>query len=254
MKRGLTLLLILMLPLFSSTIVKQNIYEKADSVDIMLSFDTPYEGKITQEKKDNSTILILENSTIAKQSTKRVNSPIIQTLTLTPLDGQLYIELLGRDDFEVDASKTIDNYGLRLRIKARSSLKNDQLPLIKEKPLETKKESDISSAYLKMLLFLALFIALLYFLKKWMQNRNTKGLGGWLFSKTEEHNTIKVKQQKALDMKNRIALVEFKGKEYLLLLGQSNLLLDSFETESSKESFDTLLAQKKEDLSEFLDN
>ena len=251
MIKGLILLIMITLSLFSGTVINQNIYEKENSVDIMLSFDTPYKGKVIQKKNNENTILILENATVSEKSTQEINSHVVQSLTLTPYKKQLLIELIGIDAFEVDASKTVDNYGLRLRIKPQLSL--EALTPIKESEFKTKKEDDISSSYLKVFLVLAALIAFLYLLKRWLLNRGGDFQGNWLFDKNEEKrkNQIKIKHQRALDVKNRVALISYADKEYLLLLGNNNLLLDTFDA-SNPASFDTVLSQNEEALSDFI--
>ncbi len=251
MIQALSLLIMIALPLFSGAVIKQNIYEKEDSVDIMLSFDTPYEGKIVQKKNDTNTVFILENATIAKKSTKKINSPIVQSLTLTPYKKELLIELMGVDDFEVDASKTVDNYGLRLRIKPQVAI--EALAPIKESEFTTKKEDDISASYLKVFFVLAALIAFLYLLKRWLLNRAGNFQGNWLFDKNTDKrkNQIKIKHQHALDVKNRVALISYADKEYLLLLGNNNLLLDTFNA-SDADSFESVLTQNEDALNDFI--
>ncbi len=248
------LFLFLSFSLFAGNIINQNIYEKEDSVDVMLSFDTPYEGKIIQKKEAENRVFVLEGTTIDKKSITAINSHIVQKLQLIPFDGKLFIELSGVDDFEVDASKTVDNYGLRLRVTPRTDTMD--ITPIQEAHYETKKEDDIGSAYLKVMLILALLIAFLYLLKNWLQKRGGDFQGTWLFDKKNEKSPsgIKVKQQRAIDVKNRLALIAYRDKEYLLLLGTSNLLLDTFDTddESSKSEFDEILSQNEEQLNEFI--
>lgn len=251
----IALLLFLNLPLFSGTLLNQNIYEKEDSVDIMLSFDTPYEGNIVQKKGEENSVFILDDITIDKKTIQAINSPIIQKLQLIPYENQLFIELIGEDAFEVDASKTVDNYGLRLRITPLFPAESlQELSFEKEaKAYQTKKEENIGSAYLKVMLVLAGLIAFLYFLKKWLAKRTGSFQGSWLFEKSGEKskNNIKIVQQRAIDMKNRIALVSYGEKEYLLLLGNSNLVLDTFEA-SQENDFDKELAKNEEQLSDFI--
>ncbi len=252
MIRALAIIL-LTLSLHAGTIINQNIYEKEDAVDIMLSFDSPYEGKIIQKKEAENRIFILENTTIEEKTTTKINSTIVQKLQLIPYKNTLFIELSGVDDFTVDASKTVDNYGLRLRITPQSTLA-DIAPL-KAPTFETKKEDSISSAYLKVLLVMGLLIGFLYLFKKWLQQREIGTQNSWLFDKKnpqKKDSTITIKQQRAIDMKNRLALISYHDKEYLLLLGSSNLLLDTFEAQSNTDDFDTLLNQNKEQLDGFI--
>ncbi len=249
MSRILLLLFTLVISLFSSTLTQWHLYPKKDSVDIMLSFDTPYKGKIKQKKEDFSKIFILENSHIEQNITKEVNTPLLRKMQLISIDNQLYIKLSAQNSIDVDASKTIDNYGLRLRIKPEAS------PLFKEElvPYQTKKEDHIATAYLKVLFVMALLLGVLYLFKRWLNQRQGMTKGSWLFQniKKDKKDSIQILQQRPLDMKNRIVHIVYKEKEYLLLLGNSNLLLDTFSHHDSND-FDTVLSENEEALEQFI--
>jgi len=257
MIRAFLLIYTIMIPLHATNIINQMIYEKEDSVDIMLSFDAPYEGKVIQKKDGENSILILSNTTIQEKATIDIESPIVQKLQLIPYQKQLFIELSGTDDFQVDASKTVDLYGLRLRVKPLH-LQALESPALDEElsQIETKKEDGVEGAYLKMMLVLFALMAFLYFLKKWLDNR-TQGVGGnWLFnnSPSREKSDIKIIQQRAVDIKNRVALIGYGDKEYLVLLGNTNVLLERFDsTKAAQESdFESVLSQNQEELSHFI--
>ena len=251
MMKGLILSSLLTFPLLSGELISQNIYEKEDSIDIMFSFDVPYEGTITQKKEENQRILILDDITIPKQITKDINSSIIQTLQLVHFEKKLFITLTGHDAFIVDASKTIDNYGLRLRIKPLETL--SELAPIKEATFETKKEDDLGSSYIKMFMVLALLIGFLYLLKNWLLSRGENMQHSWLFANSTQKNknALKIVQQRALDVKTKVALVSYADKEYLVLLGSSNLLLDTFDTHAEND-FDKVLSKNEETLNDFI--
>jgi hypothetical protein len=255
--KKLFLLLCTLSSLFSATVINQNIYEKEDSVDIMLSFDEPYEGKIIQKQDKENKIFILDKTTIAEKTIETIHSEIVQKLQLIPYKERLFIELSGKIPFQVDASKTVDHYGLRLRVTPH--INEDTLSdfvIQKEvKKIETKKEDHISTAYLKVLMTLFGLIALLYFIKNWIEKRG--GIeGNWLFDKkhTRKHETINIIHQRALDVKNRVALISYGEKEYLLLLGSNNVLLDTFkkDTHPTQNAFDEVLSQNQEELHSFI--
>jgi len=244
--------------LFAVTITNQEIYENNNSIDIMFSFDAPYKGKIIQKQDAKNKIFILEHTTIEKKTTRQIHSNILQKLQLIPYHDKIFIELFGENSFQVEASKTIDNYGVRLRITptpTEETLSTYVIPK-KEEPIQTKKEDNISAAYLKVMGLLLALIAFLYLLKKWLENRGDTLKGGWLFEskKSTQNSSIKVKHQRAIDVKNRVALIAYGDKEYLLLLGNNNLLLDTFTPTKKQEqnSFDDVLADNEEALEHYI--
>jgi flagellar biogenesis protein FliO len=75
-----------------------------------------------------------------------------------------------------------------------------------------------------MLLVLAIIIVALLYIKKYIESRD-------LFKNRSEGITIK--SIKMIDTKNKIALASYRDRDYLLLLGESNLVIDSFDCDNS---------------------
>ena len=84
-------------------------------------------------------------------------------------------------------------------------------------------EVDYTTAYLKMLLALGAIVAFLLWLKKYLIKKN--------FTNLQKSDDIKVITQKPLDTKNKITLISYKDKEYLLLVGEGSCKIDEFEKE-----------------------
>ncbi len=235
---------------YGSNITSHNIYKQDDSVDLMLTFDKPYLGKISKKKDANGTILMLEGLKIDKSITKEISSNIIQQIQILPYKNQTFVKVNSVDPTNLQASKTVDNYGLRIRVKKTPPL----LP-IQTKKFETKKESDISGGFLKVIAVLGFLLLILYLLKRWLSNQNSSTGSGWLFHKdSNKKQDIKILNQKVLDAKNRVALLEFNDTNYLVILGNSNIILDKFKSDKpkSEQNFDELLNQKSQKLGELL--
>ena len=110
------LLSLFAISIYGAKIVNHSIYEKENSVDIMLFFDAPYKGKIIQKKQKENKILMLQSAEIDHSLDKDIISPFVQHMQLLPYAKGTIITLTSDSDFDVKASKTVDNQGLRLRI------------------------------------------------------------------------------------------------------------------------------------------
>lgn len=246
--RIVLLILTLTSLLASATITNHNIYKQDDSIDLMLTFDEPYLGKISKKKEAESTILMLDNIKIQESITEEITSHIMQKVRILPYENHVFIKVDALKPYTIEASKTIDNHGLRIRVKPKMM---QTLPPAK---FETKKEQDISGSFLKVIAVLAFMILLLYLLKRWITNSNQTSTS-WLFHKDpNKKQDIQILQQKALDTKNRVALLEYNGMNYLVILGSSNIILDKFTSEDkeAKGEFHTLLKQNGQKLDKFL--
>jgi hypothetical protein len=77
----------------------------------------------------------------------------------------------------------------------------------------------------------------------------------WLFKGGAKKEGISVRFQKPLDPKNRVAMLDFEGQSYLVLLGSSNVLLDKFidgKPISTQSDFDKVLDDNKNELDSYL--
>ena len=101
-------------------------------------------------------------------------------------------------------------------------------------------EMDYSYAYMKMLLALFVIVIFLYLVKKYIEKKNL------LF--TNQKNDIKILSQKFIDTKNKITLIKYKDKEYLLYIGENSFLIDKFD------NFETILQKKQDNIDEDIDN
>ena len=237
--------------IFCASLTKHSLYEKPDRVDIMLTFDAPYLSKISKTKNENSVILLLDDITDKlKPFSKKLTSSIIQEVDIKPYQNKTLIEIKSKEPFNVTASKTVDNLGLRIRIQslAITPIKEDIQP-ITSTPLPKVEPFNFTFAFLKVLLVLGLMIAFLWGLKRWIERKNSSG--SWLFATNEDTDTIKILTQKPIDMKNKVTLIAFKEKQYLVLLGENNLLLDAFHTDEAN-AFDTLLQKNSQKLGDYL--
>jgi len=247
-------LLFLSVSLHATQVVTQTVYENPDHIDLMLTFDTPWSGKIARTKKGDTTVLILDKVTFPKKEWhQKSNSGIVDSVTLDALNDKTAVTLAAPSPVQIDASKTIDKSGLRIRIhKAPASTLHEEVhPIPAPADAATPKDTySFSAAFLKIMLVLSGLIALLWFLKKWMEKKSG---GNWLFGKNDETSQIKVISQKPLDMKNRVVLLRYEEREYLVLLGENNLLLDRFE-EGEEAAFEKLLQKRGKKLGEYLED
>jgi len=105
---------------------------------------------------------------------------------------------------------------------------------------------------------LLILLTVLWFVKK-------KGLGsfakgsGWLMPKGTPYagkipEEAVIRFQKPLDAHNRLLLIEFGGKQYLTVVGNTNLLLDTFSAGNieAEEDFAQMFEANKRQLDHFL--
>lgn len=254
-------LLLLLLPylLFGSKILSYNVYERSNRVDVMLTFDTPYEGKLSQIKHDDKIVLKLQDAFIESPKIKNINTSYLHKMTITPINSHTEIILETASAVAMSVSKTSDAYGLRLRFNKeepapRSSSKTAD-SLSGTAALPTKKANEFSNSYYIVIAILLLGILIMLWLKKKMGVTQAKGKAPWLFKGGAKKEGISIRFQKPLDPKNRVVMLEYEGQSYLVVIGNSNVLLDKYSGNkpvSTQSEFEKLLDENRTELDSYL--
>ncbi len=270
------LLLLLSISLYASQILSYNVYNRTDRVDLMITFDTPYDGVIKESHNRSKVIVKLENSTIEASKIKKISSPFLQSLTITPLNDETQIMAITTQPVKFVASKTSDGYGLRLRF-VPSTFSTTQQSVTKESQsstnesnylsnLPTKKSNDLTLSYIIVTLILLIGIFILFYLKRKITPKKPLKTDApqtkesqWLFNATtteEEliNNNVSIRFQKAIDDHNSVVMLDFGEESYLVLMGNSNILLDKVHENrpTSQTEFESILQSRHEKLEEFL--
>ncbi len=248
----------------SANLLTHNIYERTDRVDVMLSFDSPYEGKISQRRGNNITTLTLSDLTYDKLIKKNINSNILQNITIEPNKDSINVILKSKNSIAVIASKTVDGFGLRIRTKPITSTKTNQInqtTQVKSKtPINTKPSEDlVDGRYLSVILLLSIMILFTYWLKKRVikKNEQVKTKNSWLFKDNKNSSSnaeVNVLHQKSIDNSNSVVLLEFQDKKYLVMTGNSNVLLEKFSKGDIKDDsdFEKAFEDNRKKLDEYL--
>jgi hypothetical protein len=263
------LLLLLPFALSASSILSYNIYDRTDRVDVMITFDTPYTGTIKQSISTQKIIIKLEDAKIESAKTKKLSSNFLNAITMTPMAGYTQIVASVPPSVELQASKTSDSYGLRLRFTnniaqskpiAKQSTQEEINPFA---ALPTKQDNNISQSYYIVIFILVTGIVLLFYLKRKMntsQQQAPKQGSSWLFKTDAKHNDahnpneVSIRFQKNINNENSVVMLDFGTESYLVLMGHNNILLDKFTDNKpvTQSDFETILQNRHQELDAFL--
>lgn len=253
------LLLLLPLLLFGSKILSYNVYERSNRVDVMLTFDTPFEGTLSQVIRNNQIILKLKDASIEAPKIKNINTSYLHKMTITPINAHTEIILQTAQDVSMSASKTSDSYGLRLRfIKGSPVTKTtskETSPIAGLSSLPTKAANEFNNSYYIVIAVLLIGIFIMLWLKKKMGIPSAKGKQPWLFKSGVKKEGINVRFQKPLDPKNRVVMLDYEGQSYLVVIGTSNVLLDKYNGDkpiNTQSEFDKILDDNRTELDSYL--
>lgn len=268
----LSLFFLLISYLNASNLLTYNIYERSDRIDLMLSFDAPYEGRIFQKRGENITILTLNDLSYDKLIEKNINSNIMQAISIEPNKDSVLITIKSDKNVAVIASKTVDGFGLRVRAKpitikeAQSPLNNTQSTQQEEAQnslnavLGQDTNEIIDARYLSVVGVLFVMLLFMLWVKRKLNTQTSKiqnNKSSWLFNKTQKNTLsqeVVILHKKAIDQQNSVVLLEFDGKKYLVMTGNSNLLLEKFSTDEIKNDndFEKAFEENRKKLDDYL--
>lgn len=118
------LLIFIALPIWAANLLTHNIYERDERIDIMLSFDAPYDGTIKQQNNADLTYIILSDLSLKGQVSKQIKSNIIQNILITSANNSATLQLKSSKPISIVASKTSDKFGLRIRVTPQIPIKS----------------------------------------------------------------------------------------------------------------------------------
>ena len=275
-------LLLLSLSLFSATLLNQNLYERPNRVDLMLSFDTPFKGSVIKRAGSGGSVdILLTDVQVGKPFYKALRDSFVDSVAVTGTGGKKALVKIvpAKGALKVQASKTVDGFGLRLRVTPAPAAEKSQkaappVPNVLEKikaeraaaekraarppeALPTLAESETVAGwrYWTVLGILLLLLLILWAAKR----KGLKNLGkgaGWLMPKSAGPlpDEAVIRFQKPLDPHNRVVLIEFNGRQYLMVVGNTNVLLDTFGEGriEEEEEFARMFEANKRQLDHFL--
>jgi flagellar biogenesis protein FliO len=238
--------------------IKYNIYDREQRIDLMLSFTQKITQEVTQNRSDKSVTIMVKDATYHSNVSKTFSNHLIKSIDIIPLEDAIRIDIKSDEKFAHEVSKTIDGYGLRIRMtpfnttpKVETAIPQMQTPQEEPTKLQTKEDFDYTTYYLVMVVLLILVI-ILWIVKKRLENNS------WLGGKSVGDGLI-VHFQKPLDVKTKIALIEYDGMKYLLSVGASSTsLIDKFPATSTskqgepKTEFDSHLRLAEDKLNSIL--
>ncbi|MDD2789255.1 MAG: hypothetical protein PHU40_01170 [Sulfurimonas sp.] len=286
------LLLVFLLPMtiYASKILSYNIYDRTDRADVMITFDTPYDGVIKQSANDANIIIKLYGATVESPKVKKLTSQYLYKISITQMSDYVQIVASIASSVKLIASKTSDAYGLRLRFTTSIPAEAKAAPEVEveENPLAllpTKKDDPLSDNYYMVIIVLVVGILILFFIKRRMLTApKAKAQSSWLFNannhdedtptlqtpvaapsqtqpnannmnmKSSELSDISIRFQKSIDRDNSVVLLEFAEQSYLVLMGKNNLLLDKFTDNKpvNQDDFESILKNRHQELDDFL--
>jgi len=275
--KNIILLLLLSTIVWGSKILSYNIYDRHERVDVMLTFDTPYEGVLRQNMQGDTISIKLEEASIDTPMNKTVVSEYLKQLTIEPVGEQIQINAKVGSNVTLQASKTSDSYGLRLRFIPRAPVAPLGIATPQEKrvPLPTKQGNEFEQSYYVVIGVLILGIIILIWLKQsiakkatafqsepkkpWSLNGLTKNVSNNASQapKTPSNSLgnggVNIRFQKIIDPVHSVAMLDFGTQSYLVLLGNNTILLDKFQDNVpvTQNDFETLLRSKHQELDSF---
>lgn len=197
-------------------ILNLNVKESPQRIDLFINFDVPFSGKIVQKREKGKIILFLQDVKILAPWEKKLSSSIAYQVAIKPAAKGTSIIIYTTASPKLYAAKSKDGFSLKISL-LKSLAKSAQ----------TSRSIDWIT-WLKWIGIALGTIIVLLILAKLLSK-----LSGPRKSKRiivpHDESDFRIVFEKPLDEKNKIALISFKGIDYLVLIGSTNVLLGKYE-------------------------
>lgn len=267
--RNLFLVLALAANIFAASLLSMSVNENTDSVEINFSFDATFEGQIEQNATENGVVLKISGIAIdSKKDLPLTQNSLISRVVLTKEGvSNVKLEFTTKKPISFEALKNNDGYKLQLKVvpyvqvptqeaNVTQPQKQQSAPVATPKP---QTEDDVSWRYIVVVSFLTFLVAIAFYIKKRVVGKNQTGKGGWLLPKSYKPESaeqdVQIISQSFLDPSNKLMLVEYNGIKYLLLVGNTNVVVDRYyadDADLQNDDFKRIMAENERKLSEFL--
>lgn len=208
------------LPLCAVNLLRYDIHpsEHNESVNITLSFDGAYNGKVEEKRDKEAVLLTLNGVSYAKEESKAINSPLIKGILLTPKarENKVIIGLQASNDALINTKAINDNTGLMIRALDKNAPTNSNGLFFKKEPQQNFDSKFDYTSYILIMVLLCVLLGTLWWLSRSVKRgRNTK--------------EFRVLFQRPLDRQNKFVVLEFGSKHFVMILGTSNVLLETID-------------------------
>ncbi|WP_024791149.1 flagellar biosynthetic protein FliO [Lebetimonas sp. JS032] len=194
--------------IYGANLIDVNFFENKNMLDILFSLDSKFDGKIIKLAQNK---FLIKNIKTDNAVEKNFNNFFVKSVIITPVKNSVEVEIASKKKYNVNVALTPDGYGIRFRIQSLKPLQTN-LPTM-------PKENFSFTRYIIVVTILIILAIILLYLKK-------RGFSSKL---PALKNDMKVLSQKFIDAKNKVVLFEYQNKKYLMLIGNTNILLDVFE-------------------------
>ncbi len=229
--------------LFAANLINVDFFEHKKFTDVLFSLDSKFDGKVI--KLSNSEFY-LKNIKSDKEIYKTFKKEYLKSIEIKPYKEGVKVKIEG-ENFTTKFDLTPEGYGIRLRIKSTAIDKKNE---VKELLAKNPQKSVDYFTYFIMLAILIILAIILWIIRKKAPKLPMK----------KSELSMGVIIQKPIDAKNKIVLFEFNKRKYLMLIGNTNILLDVFDENmvnvSTPKEFDEFLKinDKVDEIKKYIKN
>lgn len=224
--------LMLAVPLFAVNLIDiKSFIDKNESVNITLSFDGAFNGEIAEKRDKEAILLTLNGVNYGKKETRTLNSPLISEMLISPDKNKTSIMLKAAANVRVNAEKINNNTGIMVRAlsqNAQGTGLNLAALTLNDSQQSVRFQGYDFTNYVLILVLLFVLLGIFWWLSRSLKKGRFAG------------KEFRVLFQRPLDKSNKFAIIEYDSKRYTMILGTSNILLDSVDLNEANSALNSV--------------
>jgi len=230
--------------LFGANLINVNFFEGKNKLDVLFSLDAAFHGKVKQIAPNSYVLTGIQTDKVIQ---KEFKNNFVNSIIISPEKDGVRIDIGASGKFKTSVALTPDGYGVRFRV-LNTAVQNKSAAPKGISQMTAKTGGLDSLSYIVGIAVLFALALLLWFVKK--KTAMLPALQG----------DMKVLAQKPVDAKNKVVLFEYQNRKYLMLVGNSNVLLDVFVDDipvpKNEAQFDEILklSKKYDNIDKYIQN
>ena len=224
--------IMLAVPLFAVNLIDiKSFIDKNESVNITLSFDGAFNGEIAEKRDKEAVLLTLNGVNYGKKETRTLNSPLISEMLISPDKNKTSIMLKAAENVRVNAEKINNNTGIMVRAlsqNAQGTGLNLAALTLNDSQQSVRFQGYDFTNYVLILVLLFVLLGIFWWLSRSLKKGRFAG------------KEFRVLFQRPLDKSNKFAIIEYDSKRYTMILGTSNILLDSVDLNEANSALNSV--------------
>lgn len=198
--------------------------QESDNIKLVMNFDKTFDGTIEQNQTTKGLLLTISNLNVEQRKDFTFENSFIQKAVLAKIaQNQAVLFIETTNPINTNIVKTTDGQKITV-VATQKAVPRADIEAVE--PMKDNTWDILGWRYAVVIVFMIVLIVILLIVKKKMLG-NPQGTISNMLSKVQS-DELKIVTQRFIDNTNKLVLLEYEDAKYLILVGNSSMVIDKF--------------------------